>query len=153
MDIIKKHWLKIGIGIIVLIVMVLAALAVKNLVFPNDSLSLYGNRLEGIEDVQISDKRFKELTDKLKGNDKVVSVSHDISGRIINFIIDVKKDTDLITAKSLGDEIIKAFNEKELAFYDLQLFLTCSEDKESELYPTIGYKHKTSVSFKWNTNQ
>ncbi len=153
MNLIKKQGIKIFIGIVVIVVLVLAIVAVKKMIFPDDSISLYGNRLDGIKDVPITDAKFKQMASTLKESASVVSVTYDISGRIINFTVDVKKDTDLITARALGDQIIKSFSDKELGFYDLQLFLTCSGDTKSELYPTIGYKHKTSVTFKWNANQ
>lgn len=152
MDFIKKHWIKILIGIIVLVIMILAILAVKELVFPDDKKSLYGNRLDGIEELAITPKRFTDLESKIKQNNSVTKVTHNINGRIINLMIDVKADTDLITAKAFGDEIMKAFSTEELAYYDLQLFLTCHEEENSELYPTIGYKHKASLIFKWNEN-
>ena len=69
----------------------------------------------------------------------------------MNFIIEVNADVDLTTSRAFADKIAEKLSDDIKSFYDIQVYLTCS-DKESELYPTIGYKHKTSVGFKWNNN-
>ncbi|NLL44243.1 MAG: hypothetical protein GX247_01065 [Mollicutes bacterium] len=148
MEFIKKHKFKL-IGLFILVILMLFAfLGIKELIYPNNRISLYGNRLEGIEDVKISDKKLKESKEELLKNKNVEKVSTDIKGRIINYIIEVKPDTDLVTSKSLATKLLEFFSDKEKEYYDFQVFLVTNEE-DNELYPMIGYKHKTSVGFVW----
>lgn len=149
MDFVKKHKIGIIVSFVCLILFVLIILGIKSAFFSNMSESKYGNRLDGIEKYPIEDSFVNDIKNMLEETGYVNSISYDLEGRIINFIIEVKSDVDLTTSRGLADKIAEQFNDDYKAFYDIQIFLT-SEDKESEIYPTIGYKHKTSVGFKWN---
>lgn len=145
----KKHKFKL-IGIFVfLLLMIFAFLGITELVYPDMSKDLYGNRLEDIDKVRINQDKLDKIKLNLQATGKVNKVVSDIKGRIINFIIDIKPDTDLITSKSFGDKLLEDFTEEEKDYYDFQIYVIDSTSKESELYPMIGYKHKTSLSFKW----
>ena len=153
MEFVKKHKFYIIGGLIFLVIMGLAIFAVCELVLPNAGESVYGNRLDGIDDVKVSDDTIKRIEQELEQNENVNAVDYHLSGRIMNFIIDVKQDTDLITAVSYADKTLEFLSDEEKQYYDIQVFLTCDEDEESELYPYIGYKHKTSVGFQWNYHE
>ena len=51
--------------------------------------------------------------------------------------------------KDYAKEKLEVFDKEELEYYDVQFYLL-NEDSESENYPSIGYKHKTSDEIKWN---
>lgn len=149
MKFIKKHKVGLIVLFVCLLLMVLLFFGIKNAFFSNIEESKYGNRLDGIENYPVEDSLVNEIKDMLMETEDVNEVTYDLEGRIINFIIEVKSDVDLTTSHSLADKIAEKFTDEYKAFYDIQIFLTC-EDETSELYPTIGYKHKTSVGFKWN---
>lgn len=149
---IKKHKFKL-IGVFVfLLLMIFAFIGVMELMYPDTRKDLYGNRLEDIDKVRINQDKLGKIKLNLQATGKVDKVVSDIKGRIINFIIYIKQDTDLITSKSFGDTILDDFTEEEKEYYDFQIYIIDSSEKESELYPIIGYKHKTSLSFKWTNN-
>lgn len=151
MEFIKKYKLQTAGLILFIIIIVFAFITIVNLVYPDASKSFYGNRLEGIEKYPISEKKMKTLLVAIKETGSINQVSYNIQGKIINFVIDVKKDTDLITAKAISDKILEAFSAGEKDFYDIQLFIT-SNDQSIILYPIIGYKHHTSLIFRWTNN-
>jgi hypothetical protein len=152
MKFVKKHKFKLIGAFVFLLLMIFAFIGIKELIYPDTHKDLYGNRLEGIEDVRISQDKLGKIKLSLQSTDDVSNVIYDIKGRIVNFIITVNSDTDLITSKSLADKIMEDFTVEEKNYYDFQVYIINSKDEESELYPIIGYKHKTSLSFKWTNN-
>lgn len=153
MEFIKKHKFYIIGGIIFVIIMAFAIYGVCELVLPNSGKNIYGNRLEGIEAVKVSDDTVRRIKQELEDSEKVNTVTYHLSGRILNFSIDVKKDTDLITSVSFADKLLEFLSEEQKKYFDIQVFLVCSEDEESTLYPYIGYKHKNSTGYKWNYHE
>lgn len=149
MKLIKKY--KIVIIIAFVLIMVFGALGIIKLIYPDSSKSYYGSRLEGIEKLTIKNDTFEVVKKALIDTEKVKEAKAYSTGRIVNIIVKVNKDVDKITAEGLADKAYEKFSEDEKSYYDFQVFLT-SEDEEDEIYPRIGYKSKTSLSFKWTNN-
>lgn len=147
MKFIKKHKKKFIIGAIALFVLLLAYIIWTML--PNSSKSLYGDRLDGIEDVEITDKNLADVESALEEVDGIKEASSDIKGRLINFSVEVEDGVATSIADTLGPIVIDNFSSEELEYYDLQIFV----NGESEEYSVIGYKHKTSDSFVWSNNK
>ena len=150
MKFIKEHKFYFIGGAVLLLVIVVGIFAFSNIIFPNSGESVYGDRLGGIENVKIESDLITRIEQEFKEKEQVNEISYRLSGRIMNFMIDVKKDTKLEDAQSLAEELLTYFSEEEQKFYDIQVYLTCKEAEESEVYPMIGYKHKTSDVFQWN---
>lgn len=113
---------------------------------PEDALAVYGNRLEGIEEVQITDKKEKEVIDFIKEDENIIDVSMSIQGKIINIIIKSKSKKNTIEKmQEKGIEIVKKFSEDEIKFYDFQLFIK----NEEANYNLIGYKNKKNEEISW----
>ena len=116
------------------------------LLMPKKGEPVYGNRLEGIEKVEVTNAQTSDLIKELKNEDFVISASTHISGRIINVIVETKKGTKVSSAKSLGKIVLKSFDQEQLDFYDIQLFLN-NEDQDAKGYPLIGYKNSKDKNF------
>lgn len=116
------------------------------LVMPKNGEPVYGNRLEGIEEVKVTEEQTADLVKELKSKDYVTNASTHISGKIINVIVDTKEGTKTSTAKTLGKVVLKAFDNDQLKFYDIQLFLN-NENDNAKGYPLIGYKNSTDKDF------
>lgn len=119
---------------------------VFGLVMPKTGKPVYGNRLDGIEKVQVTDTETNDLIKALKEKDYVTTASTHISGKIINVLVEVEEGTSKSKAKSLQDEVLKAFTDDQKNFYDIQLFIT-NENKDAKGYPMIGYKNSTDKNF------
>ena len=91
MKFIKKNKFTI-IAILLFLCLVLVGVKVKNLLMPDEGKASYGNRLEDIENKEIPDTVFKNISDKLKENEKILKVSHKLHGKIINILITVNND-------------------------------------------------------------
>lgn len=119
--------------------------------FPNIGRPVYGNRLDGIENVEITNNQMKELEKKLNESEFVKTCSSSLSGRTFNVIITVNDDTSSDNAKSLT-EIVKASLEKEQQeYFDIQVFIK-KEGEEKEGFPIIGYLGKTETAFSFSSN-
>lgn len=149
MKIVKKHKIKIILLFIFFLLIVFAVVGIINLLYPNSQKSIYGPRLEGIQNYDVNKSKLKDVASSLKEKEEVIKVSNSLSGRIINFIVTVKDETDLTISKSLTDIILEKFTEEEKGYFDFQVFIV-SENAENELYPIIGYKHNLSSSLVWS---
>lgn len=113
---------------------------------PEDASLVYGNRLNGIENVKITDEREKEVIDFIKEDENITDASISIQGKIINIIIKVKdKKNTIEKMEEKGIEIIKKFSEEEIKFYDFQFFIK----NEEANYNLIGYKNKKNEEISW----
>lgn len=146
---VKKHKGLIIFLIIFVILGVLLFQFARSILMVENEGTLYGNRLEGIEKVKLNEDTLDKIVSDMKKNEQVKSAKHRLEGRLLNFSLNVKGGTSQEAIISLVGSIKEALTEKEQAFYDIQVIVTCSEEKESELYPMIGYKHKTSSDFVW----
>lgn len=151
MKFIKKNKFTILV-IVIFIVLVTLAAVVKNMFFINSGQPVYGNRLDGIEDVEITDSQYKDLEKKLKENKSVVAVESNLDGKIINVIVSVKDDTSKKDAKKLADVVVGNFDKKQLAFYDIQMFIKKEDEKQND-FPIIGYKYHSKESFSWTRDR
>lgn len=145
----KEHKVKLIITSLVLILFIFTLLGIKELFYPDNKKSYYGNRLEGIENHNINQTKLKKLSEQAENAKGIVKISSNIKGRVINFNIQVDETVDLISAQSLGQQMLESFSEDERGYFDFQLFID-SEETENEIYPIFGYKHKTSTIFKWS---
>ena len=148
MEFIKKNKSMIVAGLILLAIIV-TIIIVKDTVMFDESQAEYGNRLEGLDKVKVTDEQIKTIKDNLKENTKSVKV--EISGRTINIIIEVNKDTSIGDAKSYAEKALETFTDEQKSYFDIEALLKNDEDKDH--YPVIGYKHKTRGSYTWTRDR
>lgn len=150
MEFIRKHKFTTC-TVIILLIIVILGIALIRFLLPNYNGDLYGNRLNGISSYEIEDKKVNEMKEAIGALDGVVSVSYDLEGRLINITIRVKDEVERDAAKGYADQSITYFSDEQKGYYDIQVLIS-SEDDNSEKYPIIGYKHKTSDSLVWSNN-
>lgn len=117
--------------------------------YTKTNTSKYGDRLDGIEEVEITDSFREDLVSFYEKNEKVNEASVDLSGKIVYIIIDVVKGTTEAQAQEIANSGLEEFSEEEIEYYDFQFIVTCEEDSKSEIYPTMGYKNNTSAKVVW----
>lgn len=158
MKFIKRHWLKLTLLLIFLITLIVGAYAVIKFLYPDSRKDVYGNRLIGIEEVEIKNKTIEEIKEKIRTSESVVYVDYILKGKLINFTIEVKENTDKNTSKSLVNHITEIFSQEIKEFYDIQVLIieekeeTEEETEKKSNYPIFAYKHKTSEKFVWTNN-
>lgn len=136
--------------LLAIIVLEFAFIKVKDFLYPDDKNTVYGARLNGIDEVTITDNEQKDLISKLKENKDISSASIHIQGKIINIIvIATTKENTVELMEEVSNNFIKEFSSKELAFYDFQFFVK----NEDANYNLIGYKNKNSEIIIWNSDE
>lgn len=118
----------------------------KAYLYPDDKLAVYGNRLDGIEDVLITDDKKNEVISFIKDDENITDVSIKIQGKIINISIKSNSDKNTIDVmKEKSVEIISKFSKEEVSYYDFQIFVK----NEDANYNLIGYKNKNRDEISW----
>lgn len=135
--------------ILVCTLLFILGFAAYSWLFPNKGMPVYGNRLKGIEKIGLKEENLKDASEKVKANKNVISVSYDVKGKLINYIIKVGEKTALKDAKALTDIVYNSFDEKVQSYYDFQVFIE-NDNAEAKGYPIIGYKNTSSDKFSFN---
>lgn len=147
MNFIKKHKiLCIILGIV--IVLLIAGIVIFLKLSPDSGKDSYGNRLAGIENYPISQERVQNMQAEALQTEGIQSLNYILNGRRIDLIVKVNSDMSKENAKQYANKTLEYFSEEEKAYYDFQIFF--QTDGESEIYPIIGAKHKTSSAYIWN---
>ncbi len=139
------------VGIVIFLIAVIAIIiALWDILIPNDG-SVYGNRLDNIEEYMPNDTVFEEIKSDLISNDHIKEVEYTISGKILNFMIDVEVGTDKISSVSFANKILEHLSEDAKNYFDIQVYFTCKTEELAEgdesIYPFIAYKHRTATVF------
>ncbi len=116
------------------------------MVMPSAGEPVYGNRLDGIEEVEITDEQQDEIVKAVEEKSYVNSASVHISGKIVNVIVEVKEGTKTASSRALNTTVTKVLEDDQISFYDIQLFVT-NENENAKGYPIIGYKSATAKKF------
>lgn len=136
-------------AIIGFMVLILLCALLYNFVMPSTGTPVYGNRLDGIEDVEITTKDLKDLEAKFEKNSNVSEADVSISGKTVNAIVTVDSKTSVNNAKKLASILTDFLDEDQVKFYDLQIFIK-NEDKKNKKYPIIGYKNIKNSGFSYS---
>ncbi len=130
-------------AIIIFILLIFLGYGVYKVLIPNSGTPVYGNRLDGIEDVKVTEKQLKELDEEIVNESFVIKSNSYTNGRIVNVILTIKEGVSEKDAKKITSTIAEYFTEEQLSYYDIELFLT----SEDESFSIIGYKNKNKEEF------
>ena len=136
---------------IICVIFVIIVFAVKLTFLPDEAKAIYGDRLEGIEKVEITSKEQDKIISKLEEKAEVKKAEVDIKGRILNVIITVNDDVELDVAKALTGTITDTLEKDQTSYYDIQVFV--KKDNDDARYPIIGYKHQDKDTFSWSKDR
>ena len=111
------------------------------------SLDEYGDRLDGIEKVEIKKSVSDKLVSEIKDIESVKKVNYRLKGRLVYIEIMFNEDVSVENAKEIAAKSLEYFTDDQKAFYDFEFILT--NEKETEGYPELGSKHKSSDNIVW----
>ena len=144
-------------AIVVICAAIIIFLLAKYVIHSNTG-NKYGNRLDGIQDIVIEKNKKDEMVASLEKEEVINSVTINIHGKIVNFLIDFKKDTTVDQAKSVAVKCLDFFEEEYRNFYDIQFLCQKSElkeakeDEEKDSFPIIGYIKAGATTISWSNN-
>lgn len=145
----KNKFVIIAIG--VFLIFVILAFQIVTMFFPEEGKALYGERIKGIEEVELSDKELTKIESNLKTDGIVKKADVSVAGKIIEVIITVQDDTAIDAAKGLNTKVLESLSSKEKEYYDVQIFV--KKDNEAKDFPIIGYKHHAKETFTWTKDR
>ena len=155
MNKLKEIWGKnkvlIVLGII-LIICFIAIIVVTVSYFFGGSESVYGDRLDGIEDHPIEDSFVSEYTTNLESDDMIESVEFDTKGRIIYITINFVGDTSLVEAQSKTAASLETFSDDLLSYYDINFTITSEATDNSDGFTLMGARNVAGSGLVWNNN-
>lgn len=136
----KSIWI---IGLILLFLAIIIGLVF--MIAPPISGNNYGHRLDDEAKYKVSSSTIDDIKSKVSEADGVKKITYHKEGRVLNFTITLEDGVVLDTAKKYADEVVNGLEEKNLKYYDVQVFLNSNDDA----YPIIGYHAKGSdhISF------
>lgn len=146
---ISKNKLVIILIIVLIAVAIVGFISMKAFLYPDDETLVYGDRLDGIEEVAITDEKINEVISKIKENENVIEANINIQGKIINISIKSTNEENTIEVmEELSSSLLENFSKEEIAFYDFQFFIK----NEDANYNLIGYKSKISETISWDSD-
>ena len=86
MKFIKKHKRSFTVLLLMVVAIALALFLLKDTISFDESTAVYGNRLEGIEEVKVTDEQKTKVKESLK--DSTESVNVRVAGKLVNFVIE-----------------------------------------------------------------
>lgn len=124
MNYIKKHKLSAFV-ILVYIIVVGFAYFIYKLFIGSSGLPVYGDRLDGIENVPITEEQKENIVNNISQKDFVLKVTKPyLKGKILKVIVYVADNADMMASKQLDSLVTGALDADQIAFYDVELFLT-----------------------------
>ncbi len=152
---IKELWKNNKIVIVlvsILIICFIAITVVAATYFFGGYDSVYGDRLEGIEDYEITDEIKDEFLNFFKDNETVSDVTFTDKGKVIYVHVYFEKDVIKDDAKALVVTSLDSLDEKIKEFYDLNFIIECPESENSDGYISIGAKNVISPNVVWTND-
>ena len=124
MNYIKKHKLT-SFVILVYIIVIVFAYFIYKLFIGSSGLPVYGDRLDGIEKVPITDEQMSTIKTSLLEESSVIRVTDPyLNGKILKVIITVGDNAELAPSKSLVNKITTVLTDEQKAFYDVEVYVT-----------------------------
>lgn len=148
--ILSENKVLLVLAIVIIISLVIICVSMIMYFYTGNGKDAYGDRLEGIEKVKISDNIDSDIEKIYADTTAFNEVIVNIKGKIIYINIDIKENLSLVDAQSLAIKSLEAFSEEEKSFYDIQIIITTKTTEEkSEIYPLMGYKNAKNSQVVW----
>lgn len=114
--------------------------------------SKYGDRLDGIENVEISTDLENKVKDNINSNKMVSNSSINIAGKIVYIKITFNETASLVEAKSVAVKSLDDFSDADKAFYDFEYTLYQEASDKIEGFKIMGAKNVNGSNLVWNNN-
>ncbi len=155
MNKIKKMWMENRVLFVLAVIIVICffmILAVFISCFFGSSKTSYGDRLEGIEQVEITEDVKNTFLDKIKEDDLVQDATLNIQGKIVYITLKFVDNATLVEAESKALASLMTFEQKYLDFYDFHYTLKSDKTETSEGFLIMGAKNVNGSGLIWNNN-
>ena len=149
----KEHRIFTMLMAIVVVCLVLIITVLINVFYMGNGSNKYGNRLEGIENVQISDSRQSDFENNIANNEKVKKVDIRVQGKIVYITMQIEPGIKIEEAKSIALKTLDEFSDEEKSFYDFNFTLKQNSTENSDGFLISGARNKNGTGLIWNNNR
>lgn len=149
----KEHRIFTMLMAIVIVCIVLIATVLINVFYMGNGSNKYGNRLEGIKEVEISKSRLSDFENNIANNDKIKEVNIRLQGKIVYITIEIEPGVNIEEAEGFALKSLDEFSDEEKAFYDFNFTLKQKATDNSEGFIISGAKNKNGTGLVWNNNR
>ena len=112
----------------------------------------YGDRLEGIDKVKITDKQISDYEKKISSEESVKDCNINKSGKTIYINIKYNDGVTLDAAKEQASKTVELFEEKYLKYYDLHYIIKQDKSGSSAGFITMGAHNVSGSGLVWSNN-
>ena len=109
----KEHRIFTMLMAIVVVCIVLIITVLVNVFYMGNGSNKYGNRLEGIKEVEISKSKQSDFENNIANNDKVKKADIRIQGKIIYITLEIATGVKLEEAEGIALKSLDEFSDKE----------------------------------------
>ena len=152
-----KKYLKENRTLLILMIIAIVCIVVsiillfKYFYFGNGG-SKFGDRLDGIEAVEINDEKKNSIVSKIEEDKLVESAKMLITGKRIDIKIVFNSGANLVDAEGVAVKSLENFSDEEQAFYDFEYTLKQNANDKSEGFLIMGAKNVKGSNLVWNNN-
>ena len=151
----KKFWVENRVLCVLFIIVIICAFLILGVCvkyFFGSSKSSYGDRLNGIEQVEITEEIKNNFINRVKEDEAILDVSLDVKGKIIYISMTFQNTLTLEEAKARANNSVSLWEEKYLSFYDLNYIIKQEENDENKGFLLMGARNVHGNGLVWNNN-
>lgn len=136
----------------IVLICVIIIVSVVITAFLGSSKSVYGDRLEGIEQVELKEEVQNSFKDKMISDEQISDCIIKSKGKIIYITLIFKETISLVEAQSKALASLDLFEKKYLEFYDVHYTLKQNATENNEGFLIMGSKNVSGSGLIWNNN-
>lgn len=146
-----KKWINKNKGLAILLLLTIIFVIILLIIFIElligGSSNKYGNRLDGIDKVKISNETYESVKKEVEDTELVEKVETRLQGKIVYTTIELKDGITVEKAKEIAVNTLDNYSEDELKYYDFSFFLKWKGEEEDTVI--TGNKHHNLDSITW----
>jgi hypothetical protein len=151
----KNLWVEnrvIFVLFLIVIVCVFIILGVCINYFFGSSKSSYGDRLEGITEVEMTDEIKNKFLDTMKNDALIDDATIKSRGKVVYVTLTFVDDVTLVEAESKALASLMVFEQSYIDFYDFNYTLVGNKTESSDGFLIMGAKNVNGSGLVWNNN-
>ena len=152
---IKKLWMENRVLFVLFTIIMICACIILGVIlnyFFGATKSNYGDRLNGISEVEVTDEIKNQFLSTFVNDELVEKVDLYPKGKIIYISLTFKEGASLVEAQSKALASLQVFEQKYLDFYDFHYTLKQNATETSEGFLLMGSKNVNGSGLVWNNN-
>lgn len=152
----KKFWRQYRIFIILMSIVVICMIimgVILALLFFKSGKNKYGDRLDGIKKVKVTDKIKDQVISETDKDEKVTKTKIDVSGKTIYVTIYLENVSTVIEAQGKVVNALNTFPEDIKKKYDIQFILLQEKTDKVPEIKIMGCQNVLGTGLVWNNNR